>query len=92
MTHILPCNLYAPCCLTLNSVIVLTLSDIILVYCGFTCHKQARMVLAEVKIPPFTRGLKQLEKQDINWSWEFPVVEIQVERVIELLKQKYTML
>jgi len=50
------------------------------------------MVLAEVKTPPFTKGKKQLEKKEVDWSWELSVVRIYVERVIGLLKQKYTIL
>lgn len=41
---------------------------------GFTCNVMARMVLAEVKIPPFTKGKKQLEKQEVDWSRELSVV------------------
>ena len=52
----------------------------------------ARMVLAEVKIPPFTKGKKQLEKQEVDWSRELSVVRIHVERVIGQLKQKFTIL
>lgn len=50
------------------------------------------MVMAEIKIPPFTKGKKQLEKVDIDWSRELSVVRIHVERIIGLLKQKYTLL
>ena len=59
---------------------------------GFTCSDAAKMVLAEVKVPPFTKGKKQLEKQEIDWSRELSVVRIHVERVIGLLKNKYTIL
>ena len=59
---------------------------------GFTCNDKARMVLAEVKTPPFTKGKKQLEKQEVDWSRELSIVRIHVERVIGLLKQKYTIL
>ena len=59
---------------------------------GFTCNDKARMVLAEVKTPPFTKGKKQLEKQEVDWSCELSIVRILVERVIGLLKQKYTIL
>ena len=38
------------------------------------------------------QGKKQLEKQDVNWSRELSVVRIHVERVIGVLKQKYTIL
>ena len=58
----------------------------------FTCNDKARMVLAEVKTPPFTKGKKQLEKQEVDWSRELSIVRIHVERVIGLLKQKYTIL
>ena len=48
--------------------------------------------MAEVKTPPFTRGKKQLQKVDVDWSRELSVVRIHVERVIGVLKQKYTIL
>jgi len=50
------------------------------------------MVLAEVKTPPFTKGKKQLEKQEVDWSRELSIVRIRVERIIGVLKQKYTIL
>ena len=59
---------------------------------GFTCNDKARMVLAKVKMPPFTKGKKQLEKQEVDWSRELSSVRIHVERVIGQLKQKYTIL
>ena len=52
----------------------------------------AGLALAEVKTPPFTKGKKQLEKQEIDWSRELSLVRIHVERVIGVLKQKYTIL
>lgn len=48
--------------------------------------------MAEVKTPPFTKGKKQLQKVDVDWSRELSVVRIHVERVIGVLKQKYTIL
>ncbi len=50
------------------------------------------MALAEVKTPPFTKGKRQLEKVDVDWSRELSTVRIHVERVIGVLKQKYTIL
>ena len=44
--------------------------------------------MAEIKMPPFTKGKKQLEKVDVDWSRELSLV---VERVIGVL-QKYTVL
>ena len=66
--------------------------DVILADRGFTCEEYAGMALAEVKLPPFTRGKKQLEKVDVDWSRELSLVRIHVERVIGVLKQKYTIL
>ena len=66
--------------------------DVILADRGFTCNEYARMAMAEVKVPPFTKGKKQLEKVDVDWSREISVVRIHVERVIGVLKQKYTIL
>ena len=48
--------------------------------------------MAEVKVPPFSRGKKQLEKVDVDWSRELSIVRIHGERVIGVLKQKYTIL
>ena len=59
---------------------------------GFTCDEYARMMLAEIKTPPFTRGKNQLEKLDVDWSRELSLVRIHIERVIGVLKQKYTIL
>ncbi len=50
------------------------------------------MALAEVKTPPFTRGKKQLERKEVDWSRELSLVRIHVERVIGMLKQKFTIL
>lgn len=50
------------------------------------------MALAEIKTPPFTKGKKQLEKVQVDWSRELSIVRIHVERVIGVLKQKYTIL
>ena len=66
--------------------------DLIIADRGFTIDEYARMVLAEVKIPPFTKGKKQLEKVDVDWSRELSSVRIHVERIIGTLKQKYTIL
>ena len=30
--------------------------------------------MAEVKVPPFSRGKKQLEKVDVDWSRELSIV------------------
>ena len=66
--------------------------DVIIADRGFTCDDYAHIVYAEVKIPPFTKGKKQLEKVQVDWSRELSTVRIHVERVIGVLKQKYTIL
>ena len=40
----------------------------------------------------FTKGKKQLEKVDVDWSRELSIVRIHVEHIIGLLKQKFTIL
>lgn len=66
--------------------------DVVIADRGFTCDEYAHMALAEIKIPPFTKGKKQLEKVELDWSRELSMVRIHVERVIGQLKQKYTLL
>jgi len=43
---------------------------------GFTCDEYARMMMAEVKTPPFTKGERQLEKVEIDWSRELSLVRV----------------
>ena len=66
--------------------------DVVIADRGFTCNDYARMVFAEVKTPPFTKGKQQLEKVEVDWSRELSNVRKHVERVIGVLKQKYTIL
>ena len=65
---------------------------IILADRGFTCDEYARMAMAEIKTPPFTKGKKQLQIVEVDWSRELSMLRIHVERVIGVLKQKYTIL
>lgn len=88
LRHLLPGKIYAG----RYDGIIHVADDLVLADRGFTCNEKARMVLAEVKTPPFTKGVKQLEKQDVDWSRELSVVRIHVERVIGLLKRKYAIL
>ena len=64
----------------------------ILADCGFTCDEYSRMAIAEVKTPPFTKGKQILERVEVDWSRELSILRIHVERVIGVLKQKYTLL
>ena len=66
--------------------------DMILADRGFTVEESAGMYCAEVKIPPFTRGKKQLSKCEVDTARQLSRVRIHVERVIGAVKQKYTIL
>ena len=50
------------------------------------------MYCAEVKLPPFTRGKKQLTKVEVDAARRLSRVRIHVERVIGMVRQKYTIL
>ena len=45
-----------------------------------------------VKIPPFTKGKKQLSKCEVDTAQELSRIRIHIERGIGLLRQKYTIL
>ena len=51
---------------------------------GFYC--------AEVKLPAFTRGKKQLSQLEVDTTRQLAQVRIHVERVIGLIRNKYTLL
>ena len=59
---------------------------------GFTVQDSAGVYCAEVRIPPFTRGKKQLSKVEIETARQLSHVRIHVERVIGMIRQKYTIL
>lgn len=50
------------------------------------------MFCAEVKIPPFTRGKQQLSKLEVDSARQLAHIRIHVERVIGMVRQKYTIL
>ena len=66
--------------------------DLVLADRGFTIQDSVGFYCAEVKTPPFTKGRKQLSRHEVDWSREISHVRIHVERVIGVLKQKYTIL
>ena len=66
--------------------------DQILADCGFTIQEIVALKQAEVKLPSFTRGQKQLSKLEVDSSRILSRVRIHVERVIGLLRQKCTFL
>jgi len=66
--------------------------DVVLADRGFNIQEAAGMYCAKVKIPPFTRGKKQLSKMDIDSARKLSSIRIHVERVIGVIRQKYTIL
>ena len=66
--------------------------DVILADRGFTIQDSAGLYCAEVKIPLFTQGKKQLSKLEIDTTWQLAHVEIHIERVIGMAQQRYTIL
>jgi len=70
----------------------LVAGDLILADRGFNIHVSASLYCAEVKLPPFTKGKKQLSKAQVDFSRQLSRVRIHVERVIGVVRQKYTIL
>lgn len=66
--------------------------DLVLADRGFTVHEQVWFHQAELNIPAFTRGKNQLEPVDVEKTHKIANVQIHVERVIGILRQKYTIL
>ena len=66
--------------------------DVILADRGFTVQDSVGLCCAEVKMPPFTRGKKQLSRSAIDTARQLSQVRIHVERVIGVVRQKYTIL
>ena len=66
--------------------------DIILAYRGFTVEDTVSLYCAQVVVIPFTKVKKLLSRHEVDWSREISHVRIHVERVISLLKSKYTIL
>ena len=66
--------------------------DVVLADRGFDIQESVGLMCAEVKIPSFTKGRKQLSAIDVESSRAIANVRIHVERVIGLLRNKYTIL
>ena len=67
--------------------------DQILADRGFTLHDEfASLCSAELITPAFTKGKKQLSAQEVELSRQLASVRIHVERVIRVLKNRYTIL
>ena len=66
--------------------------DVILADRGFTVQESIGLQMAELKIPAFTKGKSQLSALDIETTRTLASQRIHVERVIGMVRQKYTML
>ena len=66
--------------------------DSVLADRGFTTHEEVWYYGAKLHIPAFTKGKSQLEPAEIEETRKIAHVRIHVERVIGLLRQKYTIL
>jgi len=66
--------------------------DVILADRGFTIQDSAGLYCAEVCIPPFTKGKSQLSKVEIEKARQLSHVRIHVERVIGVVRQKFSIL
>ena len=66
--------------------------DLIMADRGFTISESVGMYQAKLAIPAFTRGKNQLHPVDVEHTRGIANVRIHVERVIGLLRQKYTIL
>ena len=66
--------------------------DLVLADRGFTVHESVWYYQASLNIPAFTKGKSQLDPIDVEKTRKIANVRIHVERVIGVLRQKYTIL
>lgn len=66
--------------------------DIVLADRGFTINEMVCMRFAKLNIPAFTRGESQLHPLEIERTRKIASVRIHVERVIGLIRNKFTIL
>ena len=68
--------------------------DLVLADRGFNIFELVAMHHAEAKLPAFTKGKihVQLSAKDIQESRDLTVIRIHVERLIGVIKQKYSLL
>lgn len=59
---------------------------------GFPIEEELALQGAKLRIPAFTKGKKQLSQKEVEISRQIANVRIHVERVIGLLKNRYTIL
>ena len=66
--------------------------DLVLANRGFTVHEEVWFRQAELNIPAFTKGKSQLDLVDVEKTRKIANVRIHVERIIGILRKKYTIL
>ena len=66
--------------------------DVILADRGFNISDELAIRGAKLEIPSFTKGKKQLPRQEVEKSRQLAPVRIHVERVIGQLRKKYKIL
>ena len=66
--------------------------DIVLADRGFNIEESVAFYCAEVKVPAFTRGKKQLSPLEIEQTRKIAHLRIHVERVIGLIGNKFSIL
>ena len=66
--------------------------DLVLADKGFTVHESVWYYQANLNIPAFTKGKSQLDPIDVEKTRNIANVRIHMERVIGVLRQKYTIL
>ena len=66
--------------------------DVVLADRGFDIKDDIVLYGAKLEIPSFTRGKPQLSAKDVEYSKRLSKVRIHVERIIGLMKNKYTIL
>ena len=66
--------------------------DVVLADRRFTVQDSVGICCAEVKMPPFTKGKTQLTQPEVDTARQLSHVRIHVERVIGVIRQKYSIL
>lgn len=66
--------------------------DVVMADRGFTIHGSVLFQQSQLVIPAFTKGKKQIEPTDVERTRGIANVRIHVEKVIGLLRRKYTIL
>ena len=66
--------------------------DLVLADRGFNIYELVAIHQPEAKLPAFTKGKAQLSAKEVQDSRELAVVRIHVERLIGVIKQKYSIL